>query len=196
MARGTDVPPPKPTNPPTTLGPVLDAWRRQAEKQQKVLGLDIATLTTDLRSEYKIMDSIKGVLITGVDATSVAAGKLAAGDVIVAAQFEEVSNAIDFKRLVDQLKKDGQAWVGGKSGLWCGTPKSEPSRHTTSAWTCVSRTRCGSCAAYVSPLVRGNAGPSFPERAAFPRRPAVRAREVRASARRAGFAKSCGGGFG
>jgi serine protease Do len=31
---------------------------------QKALGLDLATLSKDLRTKYKIKDSVKGVLIT------------------------------------------------------------------------------------------------------------------------------------
>ena len=50
----------------------------------KALGLDLATLSKDLRGKYKIKDSVKGVIVTGVDATSDAAEKrLSAGDVIV-----------------------------------------------------------------------------------------------------------------
>src|SRR6202140_5000184 len=59
---------------------------------QKALGLDLATLSKDLRTRYKIKDSIKGVIITSV------------------AQ-EAVSNAADVKKRVDQLKKDGKKSV-------------------------------------------------------------------------------------
>jgi serine protease Do len=85
-----------------------------AEKSvtQKALGLDLATLTKDLRSRYKIKDSVKGVIITGVDGTSDAAEKrLSAGDVIVEVAQEAVSSAADIKKRVDQLKKDGKKSV-------------------------------------------------------------------------------------
>src|SRR6202795_2668342 len=36
---------------------------------QKALGLDLASLSKDLRSRYKIKDSVKGVIITNVDST-------------------------------------------------------------------------------------------------------------------------------
>ena len=79
---------------------------------QKALGLDLATLSKDLRSKYKIKDSVKGVIITGVDGTSDAAEKrLSAGDVIVEVAQEAVSNAADIKKRVDQLKKDGKKSV-------------------------------------------------------------------------------------
>src|SRR3981189_3536319 len=42
---------------------------------QKALGLDLASLSKDLRTRYKIKDSVKGVIITSVDGTSDAAEK-------------------------------------------------------------------------------------------------------------------------
>jgi serine protease Do len=79
---------------------------------QKALGLDLATLSKDLRTRYKIKDSVKGVIITGVDGTSDAADKrLSAGDVIVEVAQEAVANAADIKKRVDQLKKDGKKSV-------------------------------------------------------------------------------------
>jgi serine protease Do len=79
---------------------------------QKALGLDLASLSKDLRSRYKIKDSVKGVLITNVDGTSDAADKrLSPGEVIVEVAQEAVSNAADVKKRVDQLKKDGKKSV-------------------------------------------------------------------------------------
>src|SRR5712675_2182850 len=79
---------------------------------QKALGLDLATLSKDLRTRYKVKDSVKGVIITSVDGTSDAAEKrLSAGEVIVEVAQEAVSNAADVKKRVDQLKKDGKKSV-------------------------------------------------------------------------------------
>src|SRR6266699_3795064 len=79
---------------------------------QKALGLDLATLSKDLRTRYKIKDSVKGVVITSVDGTSDAAEKrLSAGDVIVEVAQEAVSSAADIKKRVEQLKKDGKKSV-------------------------------------------------------------------------------------
>jgi serine protease Do len=79
---------------------------------QKALGLDLATLSKDLRSKYKIKETVKGVIITGVDGKSDAATKrLSAGDVIVEVAQESVSNAGDFMKRVDQVKKDGKKSV-------------------------------------------------------------------------------------
>jgi serine protease Do len=76
---------------------------------QKALGLDLATLSKDLRTRYKIKDSVKGVIITNVDGTSDAAEKrLSPGEVIVEVAQEAVSNAADVKKRVEQLKKDGK----------------------------------------------------------------------------------------
>ena len=76
---------------------------------QKALGLDLATLSKDLRGRYKVKDSVKGVIITNVDVSSDAAEKrLSAGDVIVEVAQEAVSNATDVKKRIDALKKDGK----------------------------------------------------------------------------------------
>jgi serine protease Do len=106
-----------------TLGRLEDSDKLQvaaktkdepAEKPvtQKALGLDLASLSKDLRTRYKIKDSVKGVLITGVDGTSDAAEKrLSAGDVIVEVAQEAVASAADIKKRVEQLKKDGKKSV-------------------------------------------------------------------------------------
>jgi serine protease Do len=79
---------------------------------QKALGLDLATLSKDLRSRYKIKDSVKGVIITNVDTSSDAAEKrLGPGDVIVEVAQEAVSSAADVKKRVDAVKKDGRKSV-------------------------------------------------------------------------------------
>ncbi|MFX8410525.1 PDZ domain-containing protein, partial [Acinetobacter baumannii] len=69
-------------------------------------------LSKDLRARYKIKDSVKGVIVTGVDDGSDAAEKrLSAGDVIVEVAQEAVTNAADVKKRIDQLKKDGKKSV-------------------------------------------------------------------------------------
>jgi serine protease Do len=91
--------------------PAAAKTQEPAEKPvtQKALGLDLASLSKDLRSRYKIKDSVKGVIITNVDTPSDAADKrLGAGDVIVEVAQEAVSSAADVKKRVDQLKKDGK----------------------------------------------------------------------------------------
>ena len=76
---------------------------------QKSLGLQLAGVTPELRTRYKIKDSVKGVVITGVDAASVAADKrLVAGSVIVAIEQEQVGSPADVQARVDALKKAGK----------------------------------------------------------------------------------------
>ena len=76
---------------------------------QKALGLNLANMSDDLRKKYKIKDGVKGVVIVEVDANSPAAEKrLNAGDVIVKVTDEEVANAADVQKRIDQLKKDGK----------------------------------------------------------------------------------------
>ena len=76
---------------------------------QKSLGLDLANLSDDLRKKFKVKDSVKGVIITGVEANSAAAEKqLKSGDVIVEVAQEAVTNAADVQKRVDALKKEGR----------------------------------------------------------------------------------------
>jgi serine protease Do len=76
---------------------------------KKTLGLDLSNLTDDLRRRYKIKDSVKGVVITGVEAGSSAAEKrLNAGDVIVEVAQEAVANAEAVQKRIDTLKAEGK----------------------------------------------------------------------------------------
>ncbi len=76
---------------------------------QKALGLQLAGITPELRTRYKIKESVTGVVITGVDAGSVASEKrLAPGSVIVAIEQEQVNAPADVTNRVEQLKKAGK----------------------------------------------------------------------------------------
>src|SRR5712671_1018659 len=76
---------------------------------KKALGIELANMSDDLRKKYKIKDTVKGVVITGVDASSPAADKrLSPGDVIVEIAQEAVASADDFQAKIDKLKKDGR----------------------------------------------------------------------------------------
>src|SRR4249920_1407017 len=55
------------------LTPKKDAAPQEKTVVQKTLGLNLANMTDDLRKRYKIKDSVKGVVITGVEAQSPAA---------------------------------------------------------------------------------------------------------------------------
>jgi serine protease Do len=76
---------------------------------KKALGLDLANISADLRKRFKIKDSVKGVVITGIDQNSAAAEKrLNAGDTIVEVAQEAIGTTDDFQAKVDKLKKDGR----------------------------------------------------------------------------------------
>src|SRR6476646_5161959 len=76
---------------------------------QKSLGLQLSNMTDEVRKKFKIKDSIKGVVITSVDAASVAADKrLTAGSTIVAIEQEQMAGAADVQKKVDALKKAGK----------------------------------------------------------------------------------------
>ena len=76
---------------------------------KKTLGIELANISDDLRKRYKIKDSVKGIVITGIDASSPAADKrLSPGDVIVEIAQEAVESADDFSAKIDKLRKDGR----------------------------------------------------------------------------------------
>ncbi len=76
---------------------------------KKTLGLELANMSDDLRKKYKIKDTVKGIVILGIDAGSSAADKrLNAGDTIVEIAQEAVASADDFQAKIDKLKKDGR----------------------------------------------------------------------------------------
>ena len=76
---------------------------------QKSLGLQLSGMNDELRKKYKIKDAVKGVVITGIDAASVAADKrLTAGSTIVAIEQEQMNAPADVQKKVDALKKAGK----------------------------------------------------------------------------------------
>jgi serine protease Do len=78
---------------------------------QKTLGLELSNLSDDLRKKFKVRDNVKGVLITGVDASVAASApdkRLSAGDVIVEVQYQGVGNPADLQSRIDQLKAQGK----------------------------------------------------------------------------------------
>jgi uncharacterized caspase-like protein len=101
LPAGKDAPPPANNAPP----PEMTA-------EQKILGLNLANMTDEVRKRYKIKDSVKGAVITGVDAASPAADKrLNAGDVVVEVQQEPVADAAALQTKIDRFKADGRLRV-------------------------------------------------------------------------------------
>jgi serine protease Do len=88
-----------------------DKAPEQKSVVQKTLGLELSSMSDDLRKKFKIRDTVKGVVVTDVDASvaSAAADKrLAAGDVIVEVQYEAVGNPTDLQSRLDSLKSSGK----------------------------------------------------------------------------------------
>ncbi len=76
---------------------------------KKVLGLEVAAISDDLRKKFKLKDTVKGVVITSVDRNSPAADKgLKPGQVIVEVGQEPVSAPADLQKRVDALRKDNK----------------------------------------------------------------------------------------
>jgi serine protease Do len=91
------------------LTPNKDAAPPEKTVVQKTLGLNLANMTDDLRKRFKIKESVKGVVITGVEPQSSAADKrLNAGDVVVEVSQEAVADTDALQKRVDQLKKEGR----------------------------------------------------------------------------------------
>ncbi|MGB6534895.1 MAG: Do family serine endopeptidase, partial [Xanthobacteraceae bacterium] len=78
---------------------------------QKTLGLELSSLNTATRKKFNIRDSVKGVVVTGVDpsaASDVPDRHLEAGDVIVEVQYQPVGTPADLQKRVDELKGQGK----------------------------------------------------------------------------------------
>ena len=106
------------------LGRLDDAEKKQAaltpkeaapesnSAVKKTLGLNLSGLTDELRKKNNIKDSVKGVLITGVDQNSPAAEKrLAPGMVIAEVEQEAVGSPADFESRIAKLKQAGKKLV-------------------------------------------------------------------------------------
>jgi len=88
-----------------------DAVPDQKSTVQKTLGLELSSLTDDVRKKFKIRDSIKGVAVTGVDPSANSSQpdkRLTPGDVIVEVQYEAVANPAALQARVDALKAQGK----------------------------------------------------------------------------------------
>ncbi|MGO9701884.1 MAG: Do family serine endopeptidase [Xanthobacteraceae bacterium] len=92
-----------------------DAKKNAAPEQksvvQKTLGLELSSLSDDLRKKFKVRDSVKGVLVTAVDPNVASAAtdkRLSPGDVIVEVQYEAVGNPSDLQTRLEALKTQGK----------------------------------------------------------------------------------------
>jgi serine protease Do len=88
-----------------------DKAPEQKSVVQKTLGLELSSMSDDLRKKFKIRDTVKGVVVTDVDASVASSApdkRLAAGDVIVEVQYEAVGNPTDLQSRLDTLKASGK----------------------------------------------------------------------------------------
>jgi serine protease Do len=88
-----------------------EATPPQKSVVQKTLGLELSSLSADLRRKFHITENVKGVLVTGVDPSVASAApdkRLAPGDVIVEVQYQAVGNPADLQKRIDQLKGQGK----------------------------------------------------------------------------------------
>jgi serine protease Do len=86
--------------------------KNAGEAKVSALGLNLATITQAVRTQYDLEGSVKGVLITDVDPDSDAAERgLHAGDRIVAVAGDEVRSVADIKSAVDEAKSQKRSSV-------------------------------------------------------------------------------------
>jgi serine protease Do len=85
------------------------ATKENTEATKKALGLDLGTLSSDMRRKFSIKDGIKGVVILRVDGNSRAAEKrIVPGDVIVEVGQEPVTSPLEVTELIEKLKTAGK----------------------------------------------------------------------------------------
>ena len=88
------------------------AGRRSRDKSvvKKTLGLDLANVSDDLRKRYKIKDSVKGVVITGIDAEFAGRREAACRRATSSSRSRRRRSRppTSSRRRIDQLKKDGR----------------------------------------------------------------------------------------
>ncbi len=81
-------------------------------KAKSVLGIEIETLSDELRKKFSIKDTVKGVVVTRVAPNTAAAEKrIAAGDVVVEVQQQAVDTPDLFAKRVEAVKKEGKKSV-------------------------------------------------------------------------------------
>jgi len=110
------------TTKPVTLGRLEDgtdkakpASLRQPEAEsavRQVLGMNLSSMTDELRKRYSIKDTVKGVVVTRVDPNSTAADKrIQPGETVVEVGQEAVNSPADVSKRIEALKKEGRKSV-------------------------------------------------------------------------------------
>jgi serine protease Do len=92
--------------------PSIDAEQPEEPDHEDLLGLSMAPLTDELRSQFHIGKGVEGVVITEVDADSPAAQKyVKPGDVIVEVTQERVTDPQEVLARIEAVKKSGRKSV-------------------------------------------------------------------------------------
>ena len=80
----------------------------QPAEPETVLGLTVTPLSDDMRTQLGFDKKVAGLLVTGIDPESPAAGKnLKLGDVIVEAQQTQIATVADLNSAIEKVKKAG-----------------------------------------------------------------------------------------
>lgn len=86
-----------------------DGAEQAPESTKEVLGLTLAPLTDEMRSELGVSDDLVGLVVGAVDESSEAFEKgLRAGDVITEAGQQKVVTTSDFEQRVAEVKEAGR----------------------------------------------------------------------------------------
>jgi serine protease Do len=81
-----------------------------ASPAQTTLGLEISSMSSELRRKFNLKDGVHGLVVTAVDPSSGAAEKqVTPGAVIVELQWHRVTDPAQFKTGVEQLRWQGKS---------------------------------------------------------------------------------------
>jgi len=113
------VTPTEPTTPPAAAAPALLPPDNRVANE--TLGLELGNMSDDLRKRYNIKDALRGVVITGIHASSPAADKpWTPGNVIIEIADEAVGSVEAFRSKLDRMRKEDQTSallvVAGRDG--------------------------------------------------------------------------------
>ena len=91
----------------TEVGDASGDTQQETPELTMLMGMTLAPMSDDLRSQYEIAADVDGVVITAVEDGSDAAEKrISAGDVVVEVAQEAVSSPADVEARVDALRDD------------------------------------------------------------------------------------------
>jgi Do/DeqQ family serine protease len=97
-----------------------------AEDNASVRGITVEAMTPEVAQQLGVPSTVKGVVVTGVDADSPAADSVGRGSVIVAVDRHPVANVAEFKRLMNAAKDKPVLLTvntGGQTGFTVVQPK-------------------------------------------------------------------------